>query len=63
MTNQIVERCLNEIEEMMRKTANKRIKDKIYYEFRINTEIFKRLRIPLLELYQRAFEQGVYVAK
>lgn len=63
MTNSIVENCLKEIEDMMRKTANKKIKGKIYYEYRVNTEIFKRLRIPLLELYQKAFEQGVYTAK
>jgi hypothetical protein len=63
MSNICIEKCLKDIEQMMRKNANKKANGKIYYEFRINTQIFEKLKIPLLELYQKGFEQGVYVSK
>lgn len=57
MVNTIVEKALEDIKKLM---------NDVEYsgknEYRINKNKIGSLRIPLLELYQKGFEQGVYTS-
>lgn len=64
--NNLVESCLKEIIENFRVIENRKYKtkegNKISYEYRMNIKEIGKLRLALHKLYNKGFEQGVYIA-